>query len=59
MNSLSSFLDMGGYGVFVWPSFGLSAVLLIGVFVISVRTLKSNRQALAALEQTDQETTPK
>ena len=59
MSSLSSFLDMGGYGVFVWPSFGLSALLLIGIFVLSTRSLKANRQALADLEQTDQDTTPK
>ena len=50
MNSLSAFLDMGGYAAFVWPSFGLSAFLLIGIFVASVRTLKANRAALAALE---------
>lgn len=49
MTSLSSFLDMGGYGAFVWPSFGLSALLLVGIFVISVRSLKANRVALAAL----------
>jgi len=40
---------MGGYAVFVWPSFGLSAVLLIGIFVVSVRTLKATRATLTAL----------
>lgn len=64
MSSLSSFLDMGGYGAFVWPSFGLSAALLIGIFVISARSLKANRIALDALTadagpNTDQEATPK
>ena len=49
MTSLSTFFDMGGYGAFVWPSFGLSAVLLIGIFLLSVRTLKANRMALDAL----------
>lgn len=58
MDSLSSFLDMGGYGAFVWPSFGLSALLLTGVLVISVRTLRSNRRALLDLENSDQGRAP-
>jgi len=57
VNSLSSFLDMGGYGTFVWPSFGLSAILLVGIFVVSVRSLKANRQTLLNLEQTDLKST--
>ncbi len=58
MNSFSSFLDMGGYAAFVWPSFGLSAVLLIGIFVISLRTLKANRAALNALNRESGRTAP-
>ena len=27
-NSLSDFLHMGGYGLYVWGSFGLTAVLI-------------------------------
>jgi len=45
---------MGGYAAFVWPSFGLSALLLTGVFVISVRTLKANRAALEALSENNE-----
>ncbi len=51
MDSLSSFFDMGGYGAFIWPSFALSAVVLGIVFASSLRDLKTNRAALAALEE--------
>ncbi len=58
MNTISSFLDMGGYAAFVWPSFGLSAVLLIGIFVISVRTLKANHATLDALNNEAERASP-
>ncbi|MEQ1654926.1 MAG: heme exporter protein CcmD [Nitrospira sp.] len=28
-NSLNEFLAMGGYGVYVWPSFGVTALCMI------------------------------
>ena len=58
MTSLSSFLDMGGYGAFVWPSFAISAVLLIGVFYLSVRSLKANRLALESLSAESNASSP-
>ena len=29
MNTLSEFLSMGGYGVFVWSAYGICAVVMI------------------------------
>lgn len=29
-NSLSEFLDMGGYAFYVWGSFGLTLVVMLG-----------------------------
>jgi heme exporter protein D len=46
MSSLSSFLEMGGYGGFVWPAFGLTAAVLAE----SLRRLKAAQKALARLE---------
>ncbi|MBC8338385.1 MAG: heme exporter protein CcmD [Rhodospirillales bacterium] len=61
MESLQAFWDMGGYGHFVWPAYGVVAVVLIGLFVESRRSLKSAEAELAALapskaEDTDDET---
>jgi heme exporter protein D len=50
MSSLSSFLEMGGYGGFVWPAFGLTAAVLLALLAESLRRLKAAQKALARLE---------
>jgi heme exporter protein D len=37
---------MGGYAAFIWPSYGVAAVLLIGVFLLSARRLGAAERAL-------------
>ena len=62
---MQEFFSMGGYGVYVWPSYGLSAVLLIAILVVSVRSLKSTeaeferlKAATAPQEQKQKTETP-
>ena len=50
MGGLTAFLDMGGYGQFVWPAYGVVAVVLIGLFIDSLRSLKTAETELAALD---------
>lgn len=50
MDSLTSFLEMGGYARFVWPSFAVTLVVLAGLLIESVRALKVRQQRLAALQ---------
>jgi heme exporter protein D len=45
------FFDMGGYGAFIWTSYGVSAVILTSLVVTSVLRLKKTERALAPLEQ--------
>lgn len=35
-DSISAFIDMGGYGFYVWLSYGVTAILLIGLFINSI-----------------------
>ncbi|MDP6773854.1 MAG: heme exporter protein CcmD [Rhodospirillales bacterium] len=49
MDSLSAFLDMGGYGAFVWPSFAITVAVLAGLLVASVRSARASERELAAL----------
>ena len=43
-NSVSEFFAMGGYGLYVWGSFGLTAaVMVIEVFLVSQRRRNSLR----------------
>ena len=48
---MSEFLHMGGYGMFIWPAYGLAALGMVGLVVASLRNLRANEQALAALEE--------
>jgi heme exporter protein D len=46
---MSAFFAMGGYAAYVWPALGLTAALLIGLLVVSVRQLRAAEAELAAL----------
>ncbi len=41
-NSLSEFIAMGGYGFFVWLSYGSCLLILVGIFIASVTSHKSS-----------------
>lgn len=43
---MNEFLAMGGYGAFIWPTYGIAAVLLIGLLALSMRNMRQ-REALA------------
>ena len=45
-----SFFEMGGYAAYVWPAFGVGAVVLIALLAISLLGLKSREKALRRLE---------
>ncbi len=49
MDAISTFFAMGGYAGFVWSAFGISALVLIGLLVVSWRGLKAREAELAAL----------
>ncbi len=49
MDDVYQFLDMGGYAGFVWPAYGIAAIVLVGLLVISRRELKAAEKTLDAL----------
>lgn len=51
MDSLGTFFDMGGYAVFVWPGYGLAALSLIGLLVITLRGLKAREREFAEVRR--------
>jgi len=59
---MQDFLNMGGYGAFVWPSYAITAVVMLVLLVVSVRSLKSTEatykrlQAELGQEQEEQKT---
>ncbi len=50
MDAFRDFLDMGGYAVWVWSAYGISALSLIGMLVWSVRTLKARQKEFDVLK---------
>ena len=47
-DSFSDFIAMGGYGFYVWLSFGTCAFILLGILVSSLRDTK---HIMASVEQ--------
>jgi heme exporter protein D len=43
---LAEYFAMGGYAAFIWPSYALAVVLLVGLFLLSVRRLNGATRAL-------------
>jgi len=49
---MSEFFDMGGYAGFVWPAYGVAAVVMIALLVASWRKLRSQEKTLEMLQAT-------
>ncbi len=50
-DSFSAFLNMGGYGFYVWLSFGVSAVLIIALIFNSLMGHKQVIKSIAIRQQ--------
>jgi len=46
---MSEFLEMGGYGAYVWPAYGAVAVVMLGLWITSRRFVKSTEAELTKL----------
>jgi heme exporter protein D len=47
---MSDFFAMGGYAAYVWPAYGITAAVLVGLWVTSVRSLKAREAEVEAAE---------
>lgn len=47
---MNAFFAMGGYAAFVWPAYALTAAVLIGLWGLSMRSLRQREQELAQIE---------
>ncbi len=50
MDEAFSFFAMGGYAAFVWPAFGVSAAVMLGLWLASLRRLRGSQRRLARLQ---------
>jgi heme exporter protein D len=58
MQRVMDFLAMGGYAAFVWPAYGLTAVVMAGLLALSLRRYRRARRALDLLRR-DRPTRPR
>ena len=47
---MGEFLHMGGYAPYVWSSYGLGVLFLVGMLLTSLRRLRTRQADLARLE---------
>jgi heme exporter protein D len=52
---MSGYFEMGGYAAFIWPSYGVAALLLVVLFMLSARRLKAAERTLGDKESVDEE----
>jgi heme exporter protein D len=50
MDRIATFFGMGGYAAYVWPAFAITAVVMIGLLIETLRTLHRRERELAELE---------
>ncbi len=49
MEQVQEYLAMGGYGLFIWPAYALTAVVLVGMLITTLRRLRALQSELARL----------
>ena len=51
MDSLFTYLDMGGYGDFIWPAYVIVTIVLTGLLIASRRFVKATEAELGLIER--------
>jgi heme exporter protein D len=50
MAQFSSLVHLGGYGAYVWPAYGFAALVLLGLLMRTLASLRANKRLLARLQ---------
>jgi len=48
---MNDFFSMGGYAAYVWPAYGIAAIVLVALLVTTLRGLRRNEALLKTLEE--------
>jgi heme exporter protein D len=52
IGDMAEFLSMGGYAAFVWPAYAITALVMVGLLVSTLRGLRRREALLRMLEDT-------
>jgi heme exporter protein D len=50
---MAKFFEMGGYAIYVWPAFAVAALVMIGLLITTLRTLRAREAILRRLESAE------
>jgi len=48
---MSDFLDMGTHATFIWPCYALTALVMAGLLVSSIRSMRQNEKLAEQLKR--------
>ncbi len=48
---MAGFFQMGGYAIYVWSSYGLALLILVGLLIASLSALRRKERLLRTLEE--------
>ncbi len=51
MDSIRAYFEMGGYGIYVWPAFAVTAAVLAGLLFASLRSVRASEETLKKLRR--------
>mgnify|MGYP003627689553 FL=1 len=51
MESITEYLHMGGHASFIWPAYGIATVVLAGLLITSLRSMRRNEALAKSLRQ--------
>ena len=52
---MSEFFEMGGYGAFIWPAYGAAAILMMGVLILSWKSMRQREALVESLRASRRE----
>ena len=58
MSDLAEYFAMGGYAAYVWPAYGVAALVLIALAIFAVRGYRARQALLTALREQQTEDAP-
>ncbi len=50
METIRAFVHMNGYGLYVWPAFGVAAAVFVWMWLSTLRRLRVNERTLVQLQ---------
>jgi len=48
---VNEFFDMGGHGAYIWPAYAIATIVIVGILVQTLRTMRQRERQLEILRQ--------